>query len=178
MFKTNDGIKVHTRADWGARLPAGPYARQPGITTVVYHHGGDEGKPRMTDSAMAATVRSWQGFHMGPFRQWTDIGYHLLMDGRGELWQGRPTWAVGAHVLQQNTGRLGLCYVQDGREHGFTKGQEETTRKLFKWKHNKMAFPSLEDVSVLGHREVPGQATECPGAAITADMKRLIREFS
>jgi hypothetical protein len=186
MFNTNDGIEVHTRGDWGARQPVAPYARQPFVHSIVYHHGGPEGAPRMTDAHMAQTLRSWQAFHMGPERQWSDIGYHFLMDGHGGIWLGRPPWALGAHVLQQNTGRLGICFVQDGRSFGLTTGQEKTVRKLFRVRHNKLGLPAFKtlvnadgrDWGVFGHNEVPGQSTECPGSEISRDMKRIIKEFT
>jgi hypothetical protein len=186
VFKSSDGLIVHTRADWNARVPTMPYARQPFIHSVVYHHGGPEGPPRFTDQAMASTLRSWQTFHQGPERQWSDIGYHWLMDGRGELWQGRPAWAVGAHVLQQNTGRLGLCFVQDGRVHGLTPGQEKTLRRLFRVKHTRLGLPAFKELvrnpgasfGVFAHRDVPGQSTECPGTELAADVKKIIKEWA
>jgi len=185
-FQTADGIRVFRRADWGAKPPKGAYSRQPYKRSLVYHHGGDEGKPRPTFDAMAKTLRSWQAFHQGPQRGWLDIGYHFLMDGLGRIYVGRPSTAIGAHVLEENTGRLGLCFVQDGRRYGLTDDQEETVRKLFKGPHRLLGLPALKDLArhsgddwgVFGHREVPRQATECPGDKIAADMHRIIRSFT
>lgn len=182
-FKTRDGIKVFTRVDWRARPAKGALAPLGKLRTLVYHHGGPVGGPRWTFNAAAETCRSWQNFHMDS-HGWSDIGYHLLMDGRGRLYLGRPANKLGAHVLAENTGRIGLNYMQDGRRSGLTVFQKRTTRKLFARAHGRLGLPALKDlangppgVAVLGHREVPGQATECPGDLIAADVHSIIKEF-
>jgi hypothetical protein len=76
--------------------------------------------------------------------------------------------------------------MQDGRYHGLTRAQKRTLRKLFAKPHHKLGLPALQtlvnhpggDWGVFGHRQVPGQATECPGDKIAADLKAIIREFS
>lgn len=185
MFKTSDGIVVYTRSDWGARKPRAAYGQLGELRSVVYHHGGPVGKPRMTKRAAAATLRSWQAYHMDS-NGWADIGYHAAMDGKGRLYLGRPAWALGAHVFKENTGRFGLVFLQDGRYHGLTDPQERTVRKLFRVRHDRLRLPALKtlarhdgaDWGVFGHREVPGQATECPGDLIAFDLKQIIKEWT
>jgi hypothetical protein len=182
-FRTSDGIHVFTRADWQARAPKAAYTTLGGIRSVVIHHGGPVGAPRETFAAGAQTCRDWQNFHMN-VRGWNDIGYHYLVDAHGRLYQGRPTWAIGAHVEMENTHRVGLNFMQDGRYHGLTADQEKLLRKLIRRKHRYLHLPSLKslvthagsDWGIFGHLEVPGQSTECPGDKILADLHRIIRE--
>jgi N-acetylmuramoyl-L-alanine amidase len=93
-WKTGDGIKVFTRADWKARPPKGQLAPLGAMRSAVMHHGGPVGGPRWTFKDAAGTCRSWQNFHMDN-HGWLDIGYHILVDGLGRLYLGRPTdrWA-------------------------------------------------------------------------------------
>ena len=183
-LKTPDGITVYTRNEWGARPPRGGYSHLGALMSAVIHHGGPVGRPRWTKMAASKTCRDWQAYHMG--QGWTDIGYHYLIDARGRLYQGRPTWALGAHVLGENTNRVGINFMQDGRYYGLTRAQKKTLRKLFARSHKKrIGLPALKDLmnhpggrfGVFGHREVPGQATECPGSKILADLHKIMREF-
>ena len=182
-WRTGDGIRVYTRADWGARPPKGPLAPLGQIRSAVIHHGGPVGAPRWTFAAAAKTCRDWQAFHMDN-NSWTDIGYHYLVDALGRLYTGRPVDKLGAHVLAQNTGRVGINFMQDGRSHGLTFMQRRTLRKLFRHEHKRLGLPALKDLvkhpgsewGVFGHREVPGQSTECPGDLILRDLHTIIKE--
>lgn len=184
MFKTLDGIIVHTRADWGARPPRG-MDRQVKPFAAVVHHGGEQNPPIVTDHGMRQLLQRWQNFHMDT-RGWSDIAYAYLMDGRGHLWQGRDVRMIGAHVILQNTGRLGFCLPQNGLEHGFTPAQEVTFRKLLRVRHRRLGLPALKTfvrdpspvAGVFGHQEVPGQSTACPGTAIMADLRRIRKEYA
>jgi N-acetylmuramoyl-L-alanine amidase len=183
-FNTRDGIRVYERRDWGARPPRAAYAPLGALRTVVIHHGGPVGGPRMTKKAAILTARSWQDFHMD-VHGWNDVGYHYLVDGLGRIYLGRPHDALGAHVLDENTGRLGINFMQDGRFHGLTRLQRRTLRKLFATGHGKLGLPALKDLvnrpgdyAVLGHREVPQQSTECPGRPLLDDVHGLIRDFT
>jgi len=180
-FTTSAGLIVYERSDWGALPPKDDYTRH-SVFAAVYHHGGPVGGPRYTKKSAVATVKEWQRFHMGPERGWDDIGYHLLFDGLGRAYLGRPWWAVGAHVARQNTGRIGINYMQDGRHYGLTLGQKRSTKLLIQHGIPKIGFPALKTfindprqlAGVWGHDEVPGQSTECPGNALRASMKPLI----
>lgn len=185
-FLTSDAIRVFTREDWDARPPRGAYGELGELRSAVIHHGGPVGKPRWTFGSASQTCRDWQAYHQD-VHGWLDIGYHILVDARGRLYLGRPRWALGAHVLAQNTHRVGINFMQDGRFYGLTWRQKRTLRKLFRRAHHQgLGLPALKDLinhpgdewGVFGHRQVPGQATECPGDKIAADLAKIIRDFS
>lgn len=182
-FWTSDGIRVYTKQDWQGRAATGQLAPLGRLRTAVIHHGGPVGAPRYTKAAASRTCRDWQSYHMD-HNGWLDIGYHFLIDGYGRIYLGRPADKLGAHVLNENTGRVGINFMQDGRYHGLTVGQKRTLRKLFKRRHGKLGLPALKDLArrpgdygVLGHREVPDQATECPGNLILRDLHAIVKEF-
>lgn len=45
----------------------------------------------------SAEVRKIQDFHMGPGRNWWDIGYNFLIGEDGRIYEGRGFDAQGAH---------------------------------------------------------------------------------
>ena len=45
----------------------------------------------------SAEVRKVQDFHMGPGRNWWDIGYNFLIGEDGRIYEGRGFDAQGAH---------------------------------------------------------------------------------
>lgn len=48
---------------------------------------------------------------MGSPKGWADIGYHMVVRLDGSIEAGRPEAKVGAHVIEQNVGTLGVVYV-------------------------------------------------------------------
>lgn len=63
-------------------------------------------KPSMRVNA--EVIRQW---HMTPPRNWSNIGYHLVITREGMVEPGRPLWAPGAHAKGVNTKSWGICMV-------------------------------------------------------------------
>jgi N-acetylmuramoyl-L-alanine amidase len=77
------------RQAWGARPPAGEFERHR-IRRITVHHSAVV----LRDNRLAPErLRDHQASHQG--RGWPDIAYHLLIDRNGNLYEGRPRWAVG-----------------------------------------------------------------------------------
>lgn len=97
-------------------------------------------------------------------RGWSGIGYHFVirLDGTVEL--GRPVEQIGAHVKNQNTGKIGAVTVGglrratgglvgvDTRTKAQIASQIALTRDLL------ARFPTIRNVR--GHRDY--MATQCP----------------
>jgi N-acetyl-anhydromuramyl-L-alanine amidase AmpD len=137
------------------------------LNTVVIHHSGNypsydvrEVQKQHTDEGMA------------------DIGYHYIVAPDGTIYEGRDIGARGFHVENANTGKIGILLMGD-----FQPGDE--IRKS--WIIINLG-PELDDYgpptdkqatsvtnlvryldvkygieSVVGHRDVPGNQTVCPG---------------
>jgi hypothetical protein len=108
--------------------------------------------PDATVSDEAAAMRQIQAGHFA--RGFTDIGYHRVVFPSGRIWEGRPAWAIGAHVLNHNTGSVGVS----------CQGNYETqspTPALIAAAHK--AFEGLpgSGAPLYGHYQL--QATACPG---------------
>lgn len=97
-------------------------------------------------------------------RGFKGIGYHFVIRLDGSLELGRPEYEVGAHVLNNNAGRLGICVVggcnrATGPDVGVdnrTPAQLETQIALIRRLQAK-----YRGAGVSGHRD--HKATLCPG---------------
>ncbi len=102
---------------------------------------------------------------------WEDIGYHKwisgALDGNGILIQGRPDNKVGAHtdVNKMNYRSIGAVVCGDFHSTGLnetpTAAQLVTLQQLLDDIRKQRSIPKEK---VLGHTEVPGAATNCPGS--------------
>jgi hypothetical protein len=82
-------VDVICRRAWGARPPTGDFERHR-IRRITVHHSAVV----LRDNRLAPErLRDHQAAHQG--RGWPDIAYHLLIDRRGNVYEGRPRWAAG-----------------------------------------------------------------------------------
>ena len=154
---------IITRSEWGARPPTHGYSTHPYYTKLTLHHaagfsaeGIDEGKEQL---------RAIQDLHQF-VRGWSDIGYHFIIDKAGNIYQGRPETVIGAHVLGNNTGNIGVCVLGCYHPPELYCGDwlsDETTSALvalYAWISNEYNYnPNI----LLGHRDYPNNDTSCPG---------------
>lgn len=114
-----------------------------------------------TTAAKVAEIRRW---HMDPPRNWSDIGYHYLIDRDGTIADGRPMSRDGAHVRGHNKGTVGICLIggfgsseNDSPRDHFTPEQLAALRTLIG--RLEREYRSITKVS--GHNEYAAKA--CPG---------------
>jgi N-acetylmuramoyl-L-alanine amidase len=107
------------RADESLRFDARGLERWPRVTAplrgvVIHHSSSPNGDP-----APAARVRAIYAFH-AVARGWGDMGYHLLIDETGTVYEGRAGTAgvlhgapavIGAHVYGHNAGTVGIALL-------------------------------------------------------------------
>jgi hypothetical protein len=130
-FGVNVAVPYLSRAAWGAtesyRFRNGveywPTAFYPVQTLTVHHQGGT------VDADPAATVRAIYKIQAID-KDWGDIGYQLLIDQQGRVYEGRysgpdpspvygpnlgpdgrPMMSVGGHVKGYNAGNIGVCLL-------------------------------------------------------------------
>jgi hypothetical protein len=122
-----------TRAAWGAneslRFKSGvefwPAEFVP-VQTLTVHHTATG-----VDPDPAATVRAIY-YNQAISKDWGDIGYNLMIDSAGRVYEarysggdafgvfsdvpgadGRPQMVTGGHVLHYNMGNIGVCLLGD-----------------------------------------------------------------
>lgn len=135
----------------------------------------------------AAEIRKWH-----KTKGWLDIGYHFVIRRNGLLESGRDSSVYGAHVEGFNNCSLGICLVggvneaaplnpkksaADNRkdalashaEDNFTDAQFHTLWDLLK--NLQALYPNAQ---ILGHRDFPNVAKDCP----SFDVRQWITVFS
>jgi hypothetical protein len=100
-------------------------------------------------------MRQFQDYHMDG-HGWSDLGYHEVIFASGNVYLGRPLDAYGAHCLNAND-RIGFCLVM-------TEGDVPTQRMLGSLE-DRVEEHAVSDA--FGHRQIPGNATACPGRLVT-----------
>lgn len=146
--------RIIGRTAWGARLSRGT-APQPYVIETVVHHTAGPGPSANTKRAEKALMREIQAFHMGPSRGWSDIAYNLVIMPSGRVYKGRGIGRIGAHVANNNTGRIGICFA------GNFENEQPTKKALASLRWLVKNHPRLKGKPVKGHRDFGG--TACPG---------------
>ena len=185
-----------SRAAWGAdeslrfrnEVETWPAEYFPPQALTVHHQGDASGND---DPNPAATVRAIY-FYQAITQDWGDIGYHLLIDEAGRVYEGRwsgapgrPVFAegkrllvtTGAHAQGYNTGNVGVCLLGRFTNTQPTPAARGALVKALAWLAHTCELDPLgtthyvnpvngmtADVNVIsGHRN--WGATECPGDA-------------
>ena len=165
------------RSEWGARSSTHGYSMHPYFINLTLHHAAgfsaenlEEGKEQM---------RAIQDLHQF-VRGWSDIGYHFVVDKAGNIYQGRPETVIGAHVLNNNTGNIGVCVL--GCYHPpelycgdwLTEATTNSLISLYAWISGEYNY----DPNVLrGHRDYPYNQTSCPGNNVHEELSWFREEI-
>ncbi|MDQ3335418.1 MAG: N-acetylmuramoyl-L-alanine amidase [Myxococcota bacterium] len=162
-------IKIHSRADWGAKAPrCASDTHTPNRATI--HHTVTPTNDSMT---AAQRLRQIQAFHQNT-RGWCDIGYNYLVSRDGRVWRGRGAGRVGAHVANANTGNLGISFIGTHTTTAPTETQMCNTAKLLRRLHEDFSGISLNRTDVKGHRQLG--STSCPGNALYSRIDKILRK--
>ncbi len=136
---------------------------------VVIHHGGNSMNPITSPSSIQYEHQTKRGWH--------DIGYHFMVDGNGQIYEGRDIGVRGSHVSGGNTGRIGVLLMGDfepgaalsvgsisidlidlNGDHEPSFAQVGSTVQLLTWLDSVYGIDS-----VVGHNDI--NHTECPGTS-------------
>lgn len=124
------------------------------ISHIVIHHSA---------SPLSTTLEDIDSWHRK--KKWAGCGYHLVCESDGTMRLGRPVGKVGAHVRGYNLNSIGICLVGNNTwpNDGWTQPQIASLCEMLR--SLSILFPEAE---VLGHRDMKGTATECPGLDVRA----------
>jgi hypothetical protein len=179
---------IVTRAAWGAdeklRSSNGEGCATPNYDTTIkaaiVHHTAGSNSYRASQSA--AIVRGIYAFHTKS-RGWCDIGYNLLVDKYGKVFEGRfgGVWNVvhGAHATSWNTDTVGLSLMGNFETARPTKAMMNSAAKVLAWKLEgfyrdptaKVTLAGKRINVIAGHGDV--MATACPGKNVVSQMGKL-----
>lgn len=177
---------VITRGQWGADPNLMTWAPQYANTTVaaVLHH--TVGKNTYTAAESPGIVRGIYSYH-ALSRGWGDIGYNVLIDQYGQIFEGRygglSLPVISAHAGGFNTGTFGVSMMGDYSTVVPSAALKESVARIMAWKlggsyvfdtwspvayttpgHSTSRFSPGQVVTIyriIGHRDVA--YTSCPG---------------
>lgn len=113
-------------------------------TAVVLHHA----------EASRASVEEIHRWHLG--RGWAGIGYHYYIRKSGDIYRGRPEWALGAHAVGANDYTLGICCEGSYMTEAMPAAQLDSLHALL-----RDIMSRYGALRVLRHKDVG--STDCPG---------------
>lgn len=178
-------VPVRTRTEWGAKPARSGYEPLGPVKRITVHHTAqgysDAAQAGVSVAVGDDAVRRVQASHFA--RSFADVGYHFLISGGGDVWQGRgyvkggalgpgltpPVLALGSHVAGHNTGNIGVnvmgCFGAGPKE----KGCDDTPSPaavdaLVKLLTALCLAYGVKPANIVAHRDLA--STACPGTRL------------
>lgn len=162
---------IRSRADWGAdesmRRGDPEYGE---VRGAVVHHTAETND--YTKAEVPEIIRGIYDYHVNS-HGWNDIGYNVLVDKWGRLWEGRAGGldqaAIGAHALGVNDETTGISALGNYDEVAAPDAMTAGIERFLAWKLDLHGVdPTGTDTingeqhkTIIGHRDV--NQTICPG---------------
>ena len=195
------GLNYVSRKDWGANEKiVGKIATTKQNKALTLHHTA--GKSAYSRSEVPGILRGIQNYHVKS-RGWSDIGYNMLVDRFGTIYEGRRggfnTGIVGAHASGVNTGTFGVAVLGTYSSRKVPTAVTNAVAKIAVWQGKRWGYNPTTSVKItsggggssrfkpgtqvtlpriFAHRDVG--YTDCPGnslysklGAIRAQAKKL-----
>lgn len=182
-----------TRAEWGADESllsyngAGcvPASIDTTIKAAIVHHTA--GTNSYTASQSASIMRGIYAYHVKD-RGWCDIGYNILVDKYGTIFEGRHGGVVnpvhGAHATSWNTDTVGVSVMMNSSQAKQSPEAMSAVSRILAWKLAGNYRTPTSTLTLAGksinriarHGDV--MSTSCPGTNITAYMPTLRQDVA
>ncbi len=128
--KINSTLNIKKRGDWSTRTPdVSEHEEDRCYSIVTIHHAGDYD----IDTPLEVEEK-----HMGDRctfcfsspNGWTDIGYHYLINDKGQIYEGRQIGYKGSHVGGNNSYKIGINFLNDYNTEGWLRGGKDPLSRL------------------------------------------------
>lgn len=147
-------IEALCRDSWGARAATAAFNEHT-IERMTVHHTA---RLLRRNSDAPRAIRGHQDFHQID-RGWPDIAYHFMVDLEGNVYECRPTDAVGDTGTNYDpTGHFLVCCEGDFNQQELPAAQLEALINVLAWASSEFGAAAS---TIAGHRDVA--ATSCPG---------------
>jgi hypothetical protein len=185
-FSAAGAPAIVTRAGWQADESIVRYPPQyaDALRFAIVHHTA--GSNTYTQAEAPAVVRGIELYHVQA-NGWNDIGYNLLVDRFGTVYEGRAGGVdrnvVGAHALGFNTGSVGIAVLGTYGSAAPSAAAQDALAKTLAWRLDLAHVDPVSSLTVVsggserfpagipvflravsGHRDTG--LTECPGNAL------------
>lgn len=185
MYSSTTGSvlnEVIPRESWGAAAPVCDLGNAERKHATIVHHTA--GANWYSADQVPSLLRSIQQFHMGLDPTWCDIGYHMLVDRFGNIYEGRGGGVararIATHAAGWNSDTFGVSLIGNYSETSPGADALSAITRLAGWQAAYWGYDPTDDVTltaggggrfdagervtlprVMGHRDVG--YTECPG---------------
>ncbi len=176
------GLNIRPRAAWGPneQLRKGYVAEGVRYQGAIVHHTAHGGPNTYSEAQVPGLIRSFYEYHVR--LGWDDIGYQLLVDRFGNVWEGRHGSLVralrGAQAYGANAETFGISVIGTYTAEAPSAAAQDATARAIAWMfdkygildaHGSIRVPGGDGTgrtipTVAGHRDV-GTGTACPGQA-------------
>jgi hypothetical protein len=106
-------------------------------------------------------------------RGWGDIGYHFLVDGGGNVIEGRPADVMGAHVWGSNRNNIGISNIGNYDKDQLTEAQKTSLKRLIAFLALRYRTDPKQKGFIQGHHHFEDSSTGCPGKNLDAFLPEL-----
>jgi N-acetylmuramoyl-L-alanine amidase/FlgD Ig-like domain len=186
------------RLSWGAdeSIRRAPPQYTSTISFAVVHHTA--GTNTYTREQSAAIVRGIELYHVQG-NGWNDIGYNLLVDKYGQVFEGRyggvDKNVIGAHAQGFNTGSVGVSVLGDYSSAQLPAAGKLALEQVLAWRLDLAHIDPLSLVNwtsggnpkypaglpvplraIAGHRDTG--FTDCPGNALYAMLPQIAKDVA
>jgi hypothetical protein len=173
---------VEARSAWGAAPYKGtPSVAKYGVEQVILHHTAGSNKLRRWDgtcvrSEIISTIRGIQKYHQDA-KGWSDIGYNVVIDPCGGVWEARQGGldraVIGAHAAGANANSTGISVLGNFNDLDPNADILAAFDRVVGWKAGIHGIDTTGSVTrtikgvtkvhptVIGHSDVG--STSCPG---------------
>src|SRR5699024_5583372 len=164
--------KIGSRSSWGAKAYKGSPDYASGIKQAVVHH--TSGSNSYSAEDVPGIIRGIQAYHQQG-RGWNDIGYNVVADKYGRLWQARggdiSKAVIGAHAAVHISATFGISVLGTYNSSAPPKKARDAVASAIAWKFSIVGISSATKSNLVGHRDL-GQ-TDCPGDAFYAKLGEM-----
>lgn len=171
--------KYGSRKSWGANegKKRGSPSYSKSIKAAVVHH--TSGANKYSAAQVPAIIRGVYAFHVNG-RGWSDVGYNMIADKYGRLWEGRAGGmtkpVVGAHAANNNANTFGISVLGTFNSAAPPQATITAVEHAIAWKlsmygvsgNAKTTLNGKSVNTVMGHRNLGN--TDCPGTAFYAKL--------
>jgi len=155
------------RDEWASTKPKPWLLREAGVfDRLTVHHAGLAVNKHTIKNAVMNDLQNIQAGHID--KKYADIGYHLVVDYAGRVWEGRSLAYEGAHVAGQNEHNIAVMLLGNFEEQRASDEQVATMVRLVGLLRKQY---DIKAHRVYGHRDLGPSA--CPGKNVYPYLAKL-----
>ena len=160
-------LTLMRRADWTDEKPRTWLLREAGsFDRLTVHHTGLSVNKHTIKNAVINDLQNIMTGHVE--KHYADIGYHLLVDYAGRVWEGRSMAYEGAHVAGQNERNIAVTLLGNFEEQRASDLQIAAMAQLIEALRKQY---DIKPHRVYGHRDLGPSV--CPGKNVYPHIEKL-----